>query len=66
MVCGKERFVVASIPNTAPTLFVKENWKEPFVNFIGLASVVGNGTGTLMLTMLLMLGMPLTNNVANA
>ncbi len=65
LVNGNATFVVASTPKIAPTLLVKVNWNEP----LGIpASVRANvvGTGTLILTMLLVLGMPLTNTVASA
>ena len=59
-------FVVVSMPNNAPTLLVKENWNEPFGSIPVLVRVGAVGTGTLMLTTLLVLGMPLTNTVASA
>ena len=63
---GKVGFVAASTPNSAPTLFVKENWKAPSVSLLALVNEVSVGVGTLRLTMLLVLGMPLTNTVASA
>ena len=63
---GSARFVVANTPNTAPTALVNENWKKPLVSFRGAVKMVGVGSGTLMFTMLLVLGMPLTNSVASA
>jgi hypothetical protein len=62
---GNETLVEARAPNTAPTLFVKLNWNL-FVSIFASVIVGGVGTGTLMLTMLLVLGMPLTNTVAMA
>ena len=66
LLSGNEMFVEASAPKTAPTLFVKENWNVPLVSVLASVIVGGVGTGTLMLTMLLVLGMPLTNTVASA
>ena len=63
---GNDAFVAASTPKTAPTLFVKANWNDPLVPLVAPVSVVAAGIGTLMLTMLLVLGMPLTNTVAIA
>lgn len=51
---------MASTPNKAPTLLAKANCNEPLVDLIGLISMAGVGTGTLM-TILLALWMPLTN-----
>lgn len=63
---GNEALVEASAPKTAPTLFVKANWNVPAVSFLASVMIGGVGMGTLMLTMLLVLGMPLTNTVAIA
>ena len=63
---GSDRFVVTSATKTAPTLFVKANRNEPSVSFLPFVSAGAAGTETLMLTRLLMLGMPLTNTVASA
>ena len=66
LVRGKSTFVVDSTPKIAPTLLVKANWNEPFGSSPVLVRVGTVGTGTLMLTTLLVLGMPLTNTVAIA
>ena len=65
MLKGNATLVEASAPNTAPTLFVKANW-NPLVSFFASVMVGEVGIGTLMLTMLLVLGTPLTNTVAMA
>ena len=66
MLNGRERFDVVSVPKSAPTLLVKSNWNEPLLNILAPVNVGGVGTGTLMLTMLLVLGMPLTKTVTSA
>ena len=66
LVKGSARFVVASTPNNAPTLLVKANWNEPFGSILAPVKVGTVGTGTLILTTLLALGMPLTKTVASA
>ena len=63
---GKETFVETIAPNTEPTLLVNANWNEPLVSTRASVMMSGVGTGTVMLMMLLVLGMPLTNTVAIA
>ena len=45
---------------------MKANWNQPLVSLLAPVRVVVVGTGTLTLTTLLVLGMPLTNTVTNA
>ena len=66
LLLGNPIFVLASTPNTAPGAFVKANWNAPLVSRVRLVNAVAVGIGTVMLTMLLVLGMPLTNTVASA
>src|SRR5262245_18380661 len=66
LVVGRRRFVVARTPNKAPTRLVKENWEEPLVSFVSPSIRGGMGTGTLIFTMPLVLGIPFTNTVASA
>ena len=48
------------------SLLVNENWNEPLVSFVMPVIRGAMGTGMLILTMLLVLGIPLTNTVASA
>ena len=66
LLVGSERFVVASAPKTAPTLLVKLKWNEPSPSFLVSVNNGSVGTGTLTLTKLLVLWMPLTKTVASA
>src|ERR1035441_1747152 len=63
---GSAGLVVASTANSAPTLLVKQNWHAPLVSLLASVRVVAVGTGTLILSTLPVLGMPLTNTVASA